>query len=155
MDVCGARRRVEVPGICGGTPFVTVGEAAESGQGDDLGVTNGPGLLTEFQLFWFASIAEDQLLQTPRAGDILIRLFEHENATMLTKARVLEIPERRFGMVELRESNLKNGSSNWLAWAAATGSRTLPRSQRNYALSYFAKASPLNHLVHLCISALP
>lgn len=120
-----------------------------------LALLSNSTLLTEFQLFWFASIAEDQLLQTPRAGDILIRLFEHENATMLTKARVLEIPERRFGMVELRESNLKNGSSNWLAWAAATGSRTLPRSQRNYALSYFAKASPLNHLVHLCISALP
>ena len=44
MDACGARRLVEVPGLCGGTPFVTVVEAAESGQGDDLGVTNGPGL---------------------------------------------------------------------------------------------------------------
>src|SRR4051812_1294834 len=44
MDACGTRRLVEVPGLRGGTPFVTVMEAAESGQGDDLGVTNGPGL---------------------------------------------------------------------------------------------------------------
>ena len=44
MGACGARRRVEVPGLCGGTPFVTVVEAAESGQRDDLDVTNGPGL---------------------------------------------------------------------------------------------------------------
>lgn len=31
-------------GLRGGTPFVMVVEATESGQGDDLGVTNGPGL---------------------------------------------------------------------------------------------------------------
>lgn len=111
--------------------------------------------LTEFQLFWFAKITEDHLLQTKQAGSILIKIFEYEHSTMLTKARILEIPENRFGMVELRESNLKNGSSNWLAWAAATGSRALPRAQRNYALAYFAKASPLNFLVHACISALP
>ena len=111
--------------------------------------------LTEFQLFWFAKIAEEHLLKTSLAGAILIRLFEHERATMLTKARVLEIPENRFGMIELRESHLKNGSSNWLSWAAATGTRSLQRAQRNYALAYFAKASPLNHLVYSCISALP
>ena len=44
MDACGTRRLVEVPGLCDDTPLVAVVEAAESGQRDDLGVSNGPGL---------------------------------------------------------------------------------------------------------------
>ena len=53
--------------------------------------------VTEYQLFWFARMAEDYLLKTPQAADLLNALFEHPAATAITKAKVLEIPTKRFG----------------------------------------------------------
>ena len=103
--------------------------------------------MTEYQLFWFGVMAEGYLLKTPKVGDLLIALYSHENATDITRAKILEIPERRFGLPELREEQLRSGQSNWPSWAAAVGSRTDPKAQRNHLLTYFRKASPLNRLV--------
>ena len=103
--------------------------------------------ITEYQLFWFGMMTEDYLLRTPAAGDLLIALYEHENATDITKAKVLEIPEKRFGLPDLRDEQLRTGHSDWLAWAAAVGARVHAKGQRNQLLKYFRKSSPMNRLI--------
>ncbi len=106
-----------------------------------------PAQITEFQLFWFGVMAEDYLLQTPQAGDLLMALYEHRNATEISRAKILEMPEKRFGLADLREEQLRTGHSDWLAWASAIGSRVHPKGQRNQLLKYFRKSSPMNQLV--------
>ena len=69
--------------------------------------------LNEYQLFWIAKIAESYLLQTKDVGKLLSLLYEHNDSTVISKSKILEIPEHGFGLPELRETHLKNGSSGW------------------------------------------
>jgi hypothetical protein len=110
--------------------------------------------ITENQLFWIAKITEDYLMNSHNYGDIIGLLYNHPHATSLTKAKVLEIPDNRFGLPELRSEHLRVGTSDWLSWSAAVGCRQEPKSRRNYSLGYFSKASPMNKLISDCISAL-
>lgn len=103
--------------------------------------------MTEYQLFWFAKLTEDQLLDTSGAGELLRLLYEHGNATSISRAKILEIPDKRFGLPDLREEQLRTGHSDWLAWAAAVGSRVHPKGQRNQLLKYFRRSSPMNRLI--------
>jgi hypothetical protein len=103
--------------------------------------------VTEYQLFWFGMMAEDYLLKTSKAGSLLTALYEHQDATDISKAKILEIPEKRFGLPDLRAEQLRSGHSDWLAWTAAVGSRAHPKSQRNHLLKYFRKCSPMNRLI--------
>lgn len=109
---------------------------------------------TENQLFWIGKITEDYLMQSHNYGDILDLLYNHPHATSLTQAKVLEIPDNRFGLPELRSEHLSVGKSDWLSWSAAVGCRKEIRTRRNYILGYFSKASPMNKLISDCISAL-
>lgn len=124
------------------------------------GVTDKPGLsdilrdflnensdFLEFQLFWIGAIVEDYLLGEGCYGEVLLRLYELTNDYNIARAKVLEIPEQGFGLKEIRDQYLKTGQSNWLSWSSAVGARTLKAGERNYVLSYFAKASALNHLI--------
>ncbi len=103
--------------------------------------------LNEYQLFWIAKIAEKYFLSTTFAGELLSLLYEHKNATNISKAKILEIPEQRFGMPEWREIHLKNGTSGWLSWASAIGMRNETKQNRNYLMGYFSKISPMNALI--------
>lgn len=103
-------------------------------------------IATQFQLFWTACTAEAYLGKTALYGDLLTELLEHRSATQISKARVLEIREKRFGMSDRREEQLKSGGSGWMPWAAAIGSLAERRAVRNHALGYFANASELNRL---------
>jgi hypothetical protein len=103
--------------------------------------------ITEYQLFWFAKMAEDYLLETRDVGKLLISLYEHPAATDISKAKILEIPEKRFGLTDLREERLRTGHSDWLTWSAAVGSRVHPKGQRNQLLKYVRKSFPMNKLV--------
>lgn len=47
----------------------------------------------EYQLFWFGMMLESYLLETKLAGDIMIKLLQHQNATDISKAKILEIPD--------------------------------------------------------------
>jgi hypothetical protein len=105
------------------------------------------GLVTEYQLFWFAKMVEDYLLEAEGAGDLLRALYEHGQATDISRAKILENPSKAHGLPELREEQLRSGHSGWLAWSAAVGSRDLAKSQRNQLLKYFRKASPMNRLI--------
>ena len=110
---------------------------------------------TEYQLFWLSKIAEDFLSKSPKLGDILTKIFEHPKATMLSRAKILEIPDRRFGLPERREEVLRSARSDWEAWAAAAGVRCQSSASRNHLLTYFGKGSPLNSLVAECVQHLP
>jgi hypothetical protein len=102
--------------------------------------------LQEYQLFWFAWILQDFLMQTSRAAELISNLYNHPNATLVSKAKILEIPDNRFGLVEMRDEHLVAGRSDWLAWASAVGHRNLPAVSRNHKLEYFANSSQINHL---------
>ncbi|MDJ0580716.1 antiviral reverse transcriptase Drt5 [Crocosphaera sp.] len=104
-------------------------------------------IVTEEQLFWITKIVEDGLRTTVEYSDLLIKIYEHKNSSTISKSKILEIPENRFGMPDLREEHLKEGKADWLSWASAVGSRCLPKSQRNYLLSYFGNVSPINYLI--------
>lgn len=108
-------------------------------------------LVTEDQLFWMAKIAEEYLSVSPIYGDILWALYSHGNASTISKAKILEIPEHRFGMPELREEHLRVGKSDWVSWAAAVGCRKESKLQRNHLLKYFGHSSPMNHLISSCV----
>ena len=101
----------------------------------------------EFQLFWLAHILEDRLLEAGKAGEIIDKLYNHVNATAISKAKILEISDIRYGLVELRDGQLGAGQSDWLAWASAVGHRELNKIERQHRLGYFAKASNYNKLV--------
>ncbi len=103
--------------------------------------------VTEFQLFWFGMTAEDHLLNTPKAAELLRALYENDRATSITKAKILEIADKRFGLPDLRDEHLRTGQSDWLAWSAAIGARVHPKGQRNQLLKYFRKSSPMNLLI--------
>jgi hypothetical protein len=103
--------------------------------------------LLEFQLFWFAAILEDHLMSTSKTSALIDLIFNHPSATPITKARVLEIMDARFGLTELRASILSTGQSDWLGWASAVGSRSLKPGSRNHTLKYFGNCSQINHLI--------
>ena len=95
------------------------------------------------------------LLGTKQASEIVHSLYTHPWATPVTKAKVLEIADQRYGLTELRETHLKDGTSDWLAWASACGSRAEKKAARNYSLKYFQNASPINKLIGEVIGDLP
>ena len=103
--------------------------------------------LNEYQLFWIAKISEKYLLQTESAGQLLALLYEHKDATNISKSKILEIPEQRFGMPEWREVHLKSGASGWLSWSSAVGMRQDTKQNRNYLMGYFSKVSTINALI--------
>lgn len=115
---------------------------------------NGSTDLLEYQLFWIGAIIEDYLLGVGEYGAALIRLYELAADHKIARAKVLEIPEQGFGFKEIRSDFLKTGQSDWLSWSSAVGTRHLKAAERNYALDYFSKGSPLNHLVASCLKKL-
>jgi hypothetical protein len=99
-------------------------------------------------------MTEDYLMQSYNYGDIIELLYNHPHATRLTQAKVLEIPDKRFGLPDLRSKHLRVGNSDWLSWSAAVGCRQETKISRNHSLGYFSKTSPMNKLISDCISAL-
>ena len=111
--------------------------------------------LLEYQLFWFGAILEDHLMMTSKASALISTLYNHQSATSISKAKILEIADARFGLPELRDEHLASGQSDWLAWASAVGSRCLPLAARNYKLGYFANGSQMNHLISIIVGKMP
>lgn len=109
--------------------------------------------LQEFQLFWLGWILQDYLMDFAQVPKIIDALYTHKNATIITKAKILEIPDNRYGLLELRDEHLVAGRSDWLAWASAVGHRQLPKISRNHKLEYFANSSPLNHTIKMIVAA--
>lgn len=111
--------------------------------------------LIEYQLFWIAVIAEDHLEKVAGYGSLLLAVYERSTNHKIALAKILEIPTQAFGFKQIRDEILKSGSSDWPSWAAAMGTRTLGKAERNQTLKYFARASPLNQLIAECVINLP
>ncbi len=111
--------------------------------------------VTEDQLFWITKIAEQFLMDVPRVRDILRVLYDHPNTTPITHAKLLEIPDTRYGLSEMRHEHLRTGSSEWRTWAAAVGCSAETPARRNHTLGYFANGGPINRLIADCVQALP
>lgn len=109
-------------------------------------VTDGSSV-GEYQLFWFGVVLEDQLLQTKLASGLIGALFSYANATDISRAKILEIADVRFGLPELRANYLTTGQSDWLSWSSAVGSRSMAPAARNYRLTYFKNSSDMNRLI--------
>jgi hypothetical protein len=116
-----------------------------------LELVSGEAKLIEYQLFWMAAIAEDHLSKTAAYGDLVLRIYKRATGMPIAQAKVLEIPDQSFGLKEIRDGHLKAGASSWLSWASSVGTRNLLRAERNYALDYFAKGSPINYLIAECV----
>jgi hypothetical protein len=129
--------------------------ASKDALADDLlSLVKSHAPLLEYQLFWVAAIAEDHLATAKSFGKLVLALYERTSTHKIARAKVLEIPDQSFGLKEIRDETLKSGSSDWPAWAAAVGTRTLPKAERNHALKYFSKGSPLNYLIAQCVQSL-
>lgn len=115
---------------------------------------SGNTQLIEYQLFWLAVIAEEHLSETRDFGKLLFKLYDRSADHKIARSKILEIPEQRFGLKEIREEILKSGSSEWLGWASAMGARSMSNRERNHLLGYFAKSSPLNSLIAECVRGL-
>ena len=109
----------------------------------------------EYQLFWFGVMLEEYLLNTSFAPNLIHSLYNHPQATVVSRAKILEIPDLRFGMPDLRTRFLRSGQSDWLAWASAVGHRRVAPATRNYQLTYFAKSSAVNALIGEIVSTWP
>lgn len=103
--------------------------------------------VSEFQLFWFGMMLDDYLMDTSLAPNLIVALTRHPGATDITRAKVLEIADHRYGLPEMREVYLREGRSDWLAWASAVGSREMDKQARNYLLDYFKNGSEMNRLI--------
>lgn len=104
-------------------------------------------IVTEEQLFWFAKIAEEYLSETSEYSSILINLLEHKYATDISKSKILEIPDVRFGLPDIREQYLRVGRADWLSWSSAVGTRDMSKNNRNHLLKYFSNVSQMNFLI--------
>jgi hypothetical protein len=111
------------------------------------------GLATEYQLFWLAKLATDLLQKSKILGEILVAAYEHPNATVVSKAKILEFPDGRFGLSEMREEQLRSGRSDWQTWAAAVGTQNDDPATRNHLLGYFANGSSVNRVIADCMRA--
>jgi hypothetical protein len=110
----------------------------------------GDHFATEYQLFWITKMLEDFLSKESCYGSALALLNRHSSATPITRAKLLEIPEHRFGMTDLRETAIRSGQSDWPAWAAAVGCRKEDSAKRNHLLGYFKNGGPMNRLIGAC-----
>lgn len=54
--------------------------------------------IQEYQLFWFGMMLEDYLMDLPVTPKLIDGLFNHRNSTDISKAKILEIPDMRFGL---------------------------------------------------------
>lgn len=107
--------------------------------------------VTEYQLFWFGCLLESELFETSSVDFLIPLLYEHQNSSDISKSRVLEIPDKRFGLDDMREEQLRTGASVWPAWSSAVGSRIEKKTNRNHLLGYFANGSPMNNLISSCV----
>lgn len=110
----------------------------------------GEQFVTEYQLFWITKMLEDRLSDQPCYGTALALLDHHPSSTTITRAKLLEIPEHRFGMPDLREAAIRSGQCDWPSWAAAIGCRAEDAAKRNHLLGYFKNGGPMNKLIGSC-----
>ncbi|TGL62025.1 antiviral reverse transcriptase Drt5 [Leptospira sarikeiensis] len=110
--------------------------------------------ITEYQLFWIAWIVEIYLSEYEKAGELVNLLLINPKSSSISKAKILEMKDNRFGLPEVREEYLRSGQSDWLGWSSAVGSQSMKKISRNHLLDYFGNGSEMNKLIAACVKSL-
>ena len=103
--------------------------------------------ISEYQLFWYGMMLDRYLLDCGHADELIPLLYKHESATDISRSKILEIRDNRYGLPELREGFLREGRSDWLSWSSAVGALALKKGSRNYLFGYFKNGSSMNALM--------
>ncbi|WP_341235511.1 reverse transcriptase domain-containing protein [uncultured Sulfitobacter sp.] len=107
--------------------------------------------IQEYQLFWLSQIlsdvADNLIVEGWGIAEISQNIYNHKNATDLSKAKLLEIDIQDPGLMEWRRDHLTSGRSDWLVWASAIGHRSIIQNATVRRFSSFANASSINELI--------
>jgi hypothetical protein len=95
--------------------------------------------IPEHDLFWYARILIDRLTFSRGVADLLLRLFENQNATPVVKAAILESEHLSHGLADLKESVLRSDGTTLLVAAGMAGLCKLERGKRNHIYKYAAR----------------
>ncbi len=104
-------------------------------------------VVSDYSLFWTARILDEHLLGVPGVESLVAELMGHPRASRISKAKILEICDQRYGLREYRQRILGRGGSDWLSWSSAVGCREENKTSRNHLMKYFANGSRLNALI--------
>lgn len=97
---------------------------------------------TEYELFWLAKLVADYYAFDRTAAEALIHIQAHSNASPFVRAAILENRNNKFGLLELKEDQLRNSSGDIVGCAALMGLRDAQKSKRNQLGKYAARSGP-------------
>jgi len=97
---------------------------------------------TEYELFWLSKLVADYYDFNEVAAQSLVRIHSHKNASPFVRAAVLENPNNKFGLLELKEDQLRNSSGDIAGCAALMGLRNVVAAKRNQLGKYAARSGP-------------
>jgi hypothetical protein len=104
--------------------------------------------LTEYELFWLTRMAIDHFPMTARVAQALLAAHLHPSATEITKAAVLEVPDNRYGLFDLKYNQLRNAAIGIGGACAVAGLHRSEKAKRNQLYKYAMKSS--KYMYALC-----
>jgi hypothetical protein len=96
----------------------------------------------EHDLFWYARILIHHLRFDEGVADMLTRIYEHPNASVVVKAAILETPHLDHGFADLKETAIRADGTLLTAAAAMVGLAKIEKSKRNHIFKYAAHQGP-------------
>ncbi len=95
----------------------------------------------EFGLFWLVRMILDHYEFDQRSADVLIDLYQHPSATEVVRAAILETERNDHGLLEIKESALRNSGGGLIGVSALVGVLGSDKAKRNQAYKYAARVS--------------
>lgn len=87
--------------------------------------------LSEYELFWISAMLDDYLLDTDGAGELCSLLLHADGATDISRSRLLQVQDSRYGLPEERDRVFREGRPGWQRWSAAFGAVGPGRGRRS------------------------
>jgi hypothetical protein len=116
-----------------------------------LSVVSQNSTIQEYQLFWLAQIVADHATDIIANGgsisSILQHLYNHRNATDLSRAKLLEINISDSALMEWRREHLLSGRSDWMVWGSAIGHREVIQDSSVRRFTSFSNSSEMNKVI--------
>lgn len=100
------------------------------------------GTLPEHDLFWYARILIDYFQFDQNVADMLIRIYEQPNASVVVKAAILETEYLEHGFADLKQAALRSDGTLLIVSAAMVGLAKLDKAKRNHLFKYVARLGP-------------
>jgi hypothetical protein len=93
----------------------------------------------EHDLFWYARILIDHFDFDQGTADMLLRIYEHPNASVVVRAAVLETEDLKHGFADLKETALRGEGTLLVAAAGMVGLAKQDKAKRNHTFKYVAR----------------